>query len=444
MALRHGHDHEEVRKTLIRRARKEIAYANRMEETEKREARKMLEAALRAETVDDPIRRAKIAFDAMRNFAPLEKIATVAVGDDPNLGFVESAEAVCTETARNGENIQESYANDNPAPEGAFRALLDHFMTPFEQLTAPNGEKFDLNELLTFEDFENELFQYARNKSVGDVVSDGEDSGDGDAQEKGDTRDVNEGERLRVWWSEEKTWFWGTVVRRRWSGLEKPRSLMHHVTYDVRGWEKEYEHILFDEVWQTESEGKERETEQDREREREYEADRWLGERDFEAEDAASRAGVAGGREARRARRDERRPTSSATDANAGKRQYRKTDDRNEVVWAEIIRAVERGRKRGCTTDEVGRAELTAAVKRQRVMDAADRVNEVLGYIDSNDFGRIDDFGVTCVSDMAAAREVWRTTASRKRKRGTRGSECDEFDDEDVPPHRNVGESKKR
>ena len=114
------------------------------------------------------------------------------------------------------------------------------------------------------------------------------------------------------------------------------------------------------------------------------------------------------------------------------------------MVWAEIIKAVERGRKRGCATDEVGRAELTAAVKRQRVTDAADRIEEVLGYIDSNDFGRLDDFGVTCVSDMAEAREIWRTTASRKRKRGTSDNGCDEFDDEDVPSHRNVGESKKR
>ena len=114
------------------------------------------------------------------------------------------------------------------------------------------------------------------------------------------------------------------------------------------------------------------------------------------------------------------------------------------MVWAEIIKAVERGRKRGCATDEVGRAELTAAVKRQRVTDAADRIEEVLGYIDSNDFGRLDDFGVTCVSDMAAAREVWRTTASRKRKRGTCDNGCDEFDDEDVPSRRDMGESKKR
>ena len=179
-------------------------------------------------------------------------------------------------------------------------------------------------------------------------------------------------------------------------------------------------------------------------REREYEADRWLGERDFEAEGAASRAGEAGEREARRERRDKKRPASSAATTNVGKRQYRKIDDRNEVVWAEIIKAVERGRKRGCTMDEVGRAELIAAVKRQRVTDAADRVDDVFGYIDSNDFGRLDDFGVTCASDMTAAREVWRTTAHRKRRRDASDSGGDEYDDEDVPSHRNVGGSKKR
>ena len=49
--------------------------------------------------------------------------------------------------------------SDNAPPAGAFEAMLKHFLTPFEELRAPDGGVFELEKLITFELFEEELFK---------------------------------------------------------------------------------------------------------------------------------------------------------------------------------------------------------------------------------------------------------------------------------------------
>ena len=154
----------------VKRCRREIAFEQKRLERERRDERRWLAEAIRAETIQDPLQRAKIAFDAMKDRTPNEKVSRVCIGDDPECGFVEAAQAVLDETGRIGDIAQEAYACDNAPPTGAFEAMLEHFLTPFETLRAPDGGAFDLEELITFELFEDELFRYPRHKSVGAKV----------------------------------------------------------------------------------------------------------------------------------------------------------------------------------------------------------------------------------------------------------------------------------
>ena len=50
--------------------------------------------------------------------------------------------------------------------------MLKHFLTPFEELRAPDGGVFELEKLITFELFEEELFKHPRRKSLGAKVRD--------------------------------------------------------------------------------------------------------------------------------------------------------------------------------------------------------------------------------------------------------------------------------
>ena len=124
-----------------------------------------------SEANDDPLDRAKVAFDMMRGRqGPPEKVAAVAIGDDPAKGFVTNAEGVRKEAAAIGLAAQEEYRDGNPSPDGAFECFLRHFMEEYEELKAPDGSGFDLKVLLTFDLFEAELFSHARYKAVGAKV----------------------------------------------------------------------------------------------------------------------------------------------------------------------------------------------------------------------------------------------------------------------------------
>jgi hypothetical protein len=124
-----------------------------------------------AESEEDPLARAKLAFEMMRGrHEPSEKVAVVAVGDDPTAGFVTDPEGVRREAAAIGNAAQVEYRDGNKSPDGSFEAFMGHFMEGFEELKAPGGEAFDLEELLTFDLFEAELFAHARYKAVGAKV----------------------------------------------------------------------------------------------------------------------------------------------------------------------------------------------------------------------------------------------------------------------------------
>ena len=100
-----------------------------------------------------------------------EKLAFVAIDDDPEKGFVYEAAEVRKEAANIGRQTQEGYLNDDPSPELAFEALMEHFMEKQEELKAPGStEAFDLSTALTFGLFEEQLFAYTRYKSVGAKV----------------------------------------------------------------------------------------------------------------------------------------------------------------------------------------------------------------------------------------------------------------------------------
>ena len=156
---------------IRRRCRNEVAHYSRRMDDEARAGRRWMDSMIRAERLDDPLQRAKVAFEAMRDRSPQEKVDRVYVNDDPQLGILGTAEAVLEETGRIGDASQDAYLNDSPAPEGAFEAFMRHFSSQCEELRAPDGSDFNLAELLTFERFEEALYAYPRHKSVGDRVN---------------------------------------------------------------------------------------------------------------------------------------------------------------------------------------------------------------------------------------------------------------------------------
>ena len=82
----------------------------------------------------------KVAHDLLRGArGPQEKLAFVAIDDDPDKEFSYEASAVRKEAANIGRQTQEGYMNDDPAPEHAFEALMEHFMERQEELKAPGG-----------------------------------------------------------------------------------------------------------------------------------------------------------------------------------------------------------------------------------------------------------------------------------------------------------------
>ena len=156
---------------LVRRCRRELVFYTRLCSEDAARATKLMQRVAAAESEEDPLARAKLAFEMMRGrHEPSEKVAVVAVGDDPTAGFVTDPEGVRREAAAIGNAAQEEYRDGNKSPEGAFEAFMEHFMESFEELRAPGGEEFDLKALLTFDLFEAELFAHARYKAVGAKV----------------------------------------------------------------------------------------------------------------------------------------------------------------------------------------------------------------------------------------------------------------------------------
>eukprot|EP00964_Phaeocystis_antarctica_P025924 scaffold14587_cov55-Phaeocystis_antarctica.AAC.1 len=113
-----------------------------------------------AELEEDAVKRVGLAHQVMRGLrGPQEKLAFVAVDDDPDKGFVYEPAEVRKAVANIGQQAQNDYKNDNVAPECAFEAFMEHFMDRFDELKSPDGGgPFDLRALLTFELFEDTLF----------------------------------------------------------------------------------------------------------------------------------------------------------------------------------------------------------------------------------------------------------------------------------------------
>ena len=156
---------------LVRRCRREVAFYTKVCDEDKARADKLMARVAAAEAEDDPLARAKLAFDMMRGkWEGGEKLATVAVGDDPDAGFVVDPSGVRREAAAIGHAAQVEYRDGNVAPDGAFDAFLEYFAENFEELRAPDGSEFNLEELLTFGLFEDELYRHARYKAVGAKV----------------------------------------------------------------------------------------------------------------------------------------------------------------------------------------------------------------------------------------------------------------------------------
>ena len=166
---RAGGDDEALWAALVRRCRKERHFFERVCDEDRAQAGRLVEKVARAETETDPLRRVKLAHDLLRGkWEAQEKLAAVALGDDPERGFVSDPEGVRREAAAIGKAAQEDYKNGERAPENAFAAWMEHFAEGFEELRPPGGgDTFSLHKLLTFELFDEVLFAYARYKSVG-------------------------------------------------------------------------------------------------------------------------------------------------------------------------------------------------------------------------------------------------------------------------------------
>ena len=158
---------------MVKRCRKEITFYERIRDVEKKDAARFMAYIASAELEEDAVKRVGLAHQVMRGLrGPQEKLAYVAVDDDPNKGFVYEPAEVREAVADIGQQAQNEYKDDNVAPECAFEAFMEHFMDRFEELGAPDGGgAFDLSALLTFELFEDTLFSYSRYKSVGAKVS---------------------------------------------------------------------------------------------------------------------------------------------------------------------------------------------------------------------------------------------------------------------------------
>ena len=148
---------------MVRRCRREVAIYTKVCDEDKARAAKLLKQMAASEAEEDPLARAKLAFDMMRGkWAGSDKLSVVAVGDDPEAGFVTDPAGVRKEAAAVGLAAQVEYLEGNCAPDGAFDAFLEHFSEKFDELPAPDGSEFHLEELLTFDLFEEELYRHAR------------------------------------------------------------------------------------------------------------------------------------------------------------------------------------------------------------------------------------------------------------------------------------------
>ena len=157
---------------LVRRCRKEVHFFVSVCDSDRRAAVQLAERVARAESETDPLKRVQLAHSVMRGQrGPQDKLASVAIGDDPENGFVHRPSDVRKEAANVGRLAQEEYKNDNPAPDLAFEAFMEHFMEEYDEVESPDGGgAFDLSKLLTYELFNDQLLRYARYKSVGAKV----------------------------------------------------------------------------------------------------------------------------------------------------------------------------------------------------------------------------------------------------------------------------------
>ena len=172
--VKHSGDDGTMWRGLVRRCRKELQFYIRVCDVDKAQAARLAERVARAEAEEDLLRRVKVAHDLLRGkWEAQEKVAAVAFNDDPDQGFVHDPAGVRKEAANIGRLAQEEYRDGEVVPDNAFEVWLEHFSVAFEELKAPDGESgFDLQELLTFELFEDTLMSYARYKSVGARVQD--------------------------------------------------------------------------------------------------------------------------------------------------------------------------------------------------------------------------------------------------------------------------------
>ena len=109
---------------LVRRCRRELVFYTRLCCEDTARAIKLMQRVAAAESEEDPLARAKLAFEMMRGrHEPSEKVAVVAVGDDPTAGFVTDPEGVRREAAAIGNAAQEEYRDGNTSPDGCVRGV---------------------------------------------------------------------------------------------------------------------------------------------------------------------------------------------------------------------------------------------------------------------------------------------------------------------------------
>jgi hypothetical protein len=150
------------------------------------------QAVMRSLLTNAPQLALAVASDTVLNLA---EASPTDQGDAPGGDGAEAMAAVSTlteqleSTAKRGRNdeeaercaqrgcqrvgrlAQEEYKNDNPAPDLAFEAFMEHFMEEYDEVESPDGGgAFDLSKLLTYELFNDQLLRYARYKSVGAKV----------------------------------------------------------------------------------------------------------------------------------------------------------------------------------------------------------------------------------------------------------------------------------
>ena len=139
---------------------------------------------------------------------------------------------------------------------------------------------------------------------------------------------------------------------------------------------------------------------------------------DVEAEIAREEGAGVGNKSNRdeRSRKRGERSCEQGEGAGTGQRKNRSRDERAELVWSALEKELRKGRKRG-RDDTVSLTLVRRRAKAQKkVHDAEALLEQISEWMDASDFGRTVGDELSVVTDVTAARDLW-----RKRKHGDGG-----------------------